>query len=160
MALPFRAGYLKVFFVPTTRWTSLTATLESPAPGNLFREGSHLWPSKAYFDGFVRLMNQIWIYKWGQFLHVWDWEPHIKGQYFGVTWASLKGSGGSKAIPCVIHQTAKTHTLNETCCNCYAFIVFTCCYIILYSYMQYVEMYVAYGCFNGLLKQYKKTSGV
>jgi len=24
-----------------------------------------------------------------------------------------QGSGGSKAIPCVIHQTAKTHTLNE-----------------------------------------------
>ena len=38
-------------------------------------------------------------------------------QYSGVTWPSPKGSGGSKAIPCVIHQTAKTHTLKETCCN-------------------------------------------
>ena len=92
-------------------------------------------------------------------------------QYSGVTWPSPKGSGGSKAIPCVIHQTAKTHTLKETCCNWWSnavfvegfvicFIVFTCRYVIywyflgnlLYSYMPNVDMYVACGH----VKRYKK----
>ena len=115
-----------------------------------------IWKSFSYQppDGLLSVLSTdfptahlkpILIYKWGQFLHVWDWESHIKGQYFGVTWPSLKGSGGSKAIPCVIHQTAKTHTLNETCCNWWVYAVFVAGFVMLLLFLHVVALYVAYG---------------
>ena len=79
-----------------------------------------------------------------------SWDSRCNSPMFGTenlisTWPSREGSGGSKAIPCVIHQTAKTHTLNETCCNWWFNAVFVAGFVMFSLFFHVVALYVAYG---------------